>query len=133
MSDKRKKERGEAIKSRLSDPAETEEPDETAETSETGGTSERSERSGIAETKDPREASETAEMAESSETVKSRKNVNMYLPEGVVDELNICYSELDAKFQREHGRSMEKNRDYYPAVIEAGLTDQDIETILDLE
>jgi len=124
MSDKRKKDRGEALKSRLSGTSEEEETAETEKNSETSKTS---------ETEGTMSASETAETEESAETVKDRKNVNMYLPEDLVGELNIRYSELDAQFQREHGRSMEKNRDWYPAVIEAGLTDQSIEDVLDLK
>jgi len=124
MSDKRKKDRGEALKSRLSATSEKEETAETEKSSEISKTS---------ETEETMSASETAETEESAETVKDRKNVNMYLPEDLVGELNIRYSELDAQFQREHGRSMEKNRDWYPAVIEAGLTDQSIEDVLDLK
>lgn len=121
MSDKRKKDRGEALKSRLSEPSENEESEETAKTSKTSKTSKSVSTSEIAET------------VEGAQTVKERKNVNMYLPEDVVKELNIRYSEIDAKFQREHGRSMEKNRDWYPAVIEAGLSDKSVEDVLDLE
>lgn len=120
MSDKRKKDRGEALKSRLSGPSEGE---ETAESEETAGKS---------ETEETMSASETSETSGGAETVKERKNVNMYLPEDLVGEMNIRYSELDAQFQREHGRPMEKNRDFYEAVIEAGLTDQSIEDILDI-
>lgn len=109
MSDKGKKDRGEALKSRLSGPSEDEETAEGEETAENSETS---------ETAETMSASETAETAESTETVKDRKNVNMYLPEDLVGEMNIRYSELDAQFQREHGRSMEKNRDFYPIILE---------------
>lgn len=124
MSDKRKKDRGEALKSRLSGPSEGEENAEGEETAENSETS---------ETAETMSTSETAETEESAETVKERKNVNMYLPEDLVGKMNIRYSELDAQFQREHSRSMEKNRDWYPALIEAGLTDQSIEDVLNLE
>lgn len=145
MSDKRKKERGKALKSRLSGPsesdktAEEEETEETVETAENSETSESMTTSETAETAESSEmaesmtTSETSETSESEAAVKDRKNVNMYLPEDLVGEMNIRYSELDAKYQREHGRTMEKNRDYYSAVIEAGLTDKSIEDVLDLE
>lgn len=106
MSDGRR-DRGEALRSRLS---KEEEKDRTGETAET---------------------SKTEETAEAS-SVKERTNVNMYLPDALIDELSIRYSELDAEFQRQYGRSMEKNRDYYPAVIEAGLTGKDVKDVLDL-
>lgn len=142
MSDKQKKDRGEALKSRLAGPLESEETaksEETAENAETSKTSKTAEREGTSgtmntsEIAESTETSKTSESEESSETVKDRKNVNMYLPEDLVGEMNIRYAELDAKFQREHGRSMEKNRDWYPAVIEAGLTDKSVEDVLDLE
>lgn len=122
MSDnKQKKDRGEALKSRLSGPSEGE------EAAEREGAAENSETSETAETMS------TSETAESEETVKDRKNVNMYLPEDLVGEMNIRYAELDAQFQREHGRSMEKNRDWYPAIIRAGLTDNSVKEVLGLD
>lgn len=68
----------------------------------------------------------------SSEAVKDRPSVLMYLPEDVRQELDIRFDELNAQHKRKHGEGLEKNRDYYPAVVEAGLTDKDIKDILDL-
>lgn len=65
-------------------------------------------------------------------SVKDRPSVLMYLPEGTRQELDIRFDELNAQYKREHGEPLEKNRDYYPAVIEAGLEGQSVEEILDL-
>jgi len=64
--------------------------------------------------------------------IKDRKSVLMYLPDDVWQELDIRFDELNAEYKRQYGESLEKNRDYYPAVILAGLTDKDLKDILDL-
>lgn len=65
-------------------------------------------------------------------SVKDRPSVLMYLPEDLHTELDIRFDEFNARHKREHGRPIEKNRDYYPAVIEAALENKDIEDVLDL-
>ncbi|TKX64370.1 HNH endonuclease [Halorubrum sp. GN12_10-3_MGM] len=56
----------------------------------------------------------------------------MYLPSNLRSELDIQFDELNAKHKRQHDEALEKNRDYYPAVIQAGLTGKDLEEILDI-
>ncbi len=65
-------------------------------------------------------------------SVKDRPSVLMYLPEDIHSDLDIRFDELNAQYKREHGEALEKNRDYYPAVIKAGLEGKDIKDILDL-
>ena len=65
-------------------------------------------------------------------SVKDRPSVLMYLPEELHSDLDIRFDELNAQYKREHGEALEKNRDYYPAVIKAGLESKDIKEILDL-
>ena len=65
-------------------------------------------------------------------SVKDRPSVLMYLPEDLHSDLDIRFDELNAQYKREHGEALEKNRDYYPAVIKAGLESKDIKEILDL-
>lgn len=107
MSDRDK--RGERLASRLEDEPEAE------ESTEVSGTAKSEERS------------------KTEKTVKSRTNVNMYLPDGLVDELQIRFDELNAQYRREHGEAMEKNRDYYPAVVKAGLEGKELKEILDIK
>ncbi|GAA2663765.1 hypothetical protein [Halobellus rarus] len=71
-------------------------------------------------------------LSETGSAVKDRPSVLMYLPEEIRQELDIRFDELNAKHKRQHGEALEKNRDYYPAVIEAGLTDKDLKDILDI-
>jgi hypothetical protein len=73
---------------------------------------------------------ETAQPDEPS--VKDRPSVLMYLPKDIRQELDIRFDELNAKYKREHGEALEKNRDYYPAVIKAGLEGKDLEDVLDI-
>lgn len=65
-------------------------------------------------------------------SVKDRPSVLMYLPEETRQELDIRFDELNARYKREHGEPLEKNRDYYPAVIRAGLEGTDVEDVLGL-
>lgn len=98
--------------------SETEKKADTANTAETAKTDQTTE---TAETADPAENAESAEPAETAEpSVKERRNVNMYLPEDDRNELMATFDELNAKAKRE-GDELEKNRDFYPRVIRAGL------------
>ncbi|MEZ3118219.1 hypothetical protein RYH80_20080 [Halobaculum sp. MBLA0147] len=78
-------------------------------------------------------SAESTETAESKETIRDRKNVNMYLPEDLVDDLQIRYAQMEAKWRAEHGESLAKNREYYPAVVRAALNDTTVAEELGLE
>jgi len=78
----------------------------------------------------PSKTEQTDEREQKS--VKDRPSVLMYLPEDLHSDLDIRFDELNAQYKREHGEALEKNRDYYPAVIKAGLEEKDIKDILDL-
>ncbi|GGL67665.1 hypothetical protein [Halocalculus aciditolerans] len=75
---------------------------------------------------------ESASEADEQVSVKERPSVLMYLPDDVRTELDIRFDELNARHKREHGEPLEKNRDYYPAVVQSGLTGDDLEDILGL-
>ena len=81
-------------------------------------------------TSKPSKAEELVESEQKS--VKDRPSVLMYLPEELHSDLDIRFDELNAQYKREYGEALEKNRDYYPAVIKAGLEGKDIKEILDL-
>lgn len=81
-----------------------------------------------AETEESEKSDETAE----SNGVRERRNVNMYLPDGLVDDLQLRYSELNVQWRREHGEDLPKNDEFYPAVIESSLQDTTIEKELGL-
>ena len=81
-------------------------------------------------TSKPSKAEELVESEQKS--VKDRPSVLMYLPEELHSDLDIRFDELNAQYKREYGEALEKNRDYYPAVIKAGLEGKDIKDILDL-
>jgi len=91
------------------------------------------------ETAENSEASETSKSSkkdkssQESETVRSRKNVNMYLPDGLVDDMQLRYSELNVEWQREHGEELPKNAEFYPAVIRAALNDSTVAEELGIE
>lgn len=66
------------------------------------------------------------------DSVRDRPSVLMYLPPALREELDVRYDELNAEHRREHGEPLGKNRDYYPAVVRAGLTGEPVEELLDI-
>lgn len=56
----------------------------------------------------------------------------MYLPEKVHKELGIRFDEMNARYKRKHDEALEKNRDFYPAAVKAGLEDKDRQDVLDI-
>ncbi|ELZ42668.1 hypothetical protein C464_17472 [Halorubrum coriense DSM 10284] len=108
---------------------ESEASSETTEMSEASNTSETSKKQ---KTTKMSKSKKTAESEESNETVRERKNVNMYLPEGLVDDLQMRYSELNVEWRRRHGEDMPKNDEFYPAAIRAALGESSIEEELGL-
>ena len=109
--------------------SDSEEDEETIETGESDNSSKTKETSKTSKTGESDNSSKTSK---SNKTIRSRKNINMYLPEQLVDELQLRYSELNVKWRREHGEDMPKNAEYYPAVIRASLNDTTVAEELDL-
>jgi hypothetical protein len=92
--------------------------------------SEKAEKSEASETS---KSSKKDKSSQESETVRSRKNVNMYLPDGLVEDMQLRYSELNVEWQREHGEELPKNAKFYPAVIRAALNDSTVAQELGIE
>jgi hypothetical protein len=109
--------------------SDSEEDEETIETGESDNSSKTKETSKTSKTGESDNSSKTSK---SNKTIRSRKNINMYLPEQLVDELQLRYSELNVEWRREHGEDMPKNAEYYPAVIRASLNDTTVAEELDL-
>ena len=64
----------------------------------------------------------------------SKKHVNMYLDEDLAEALDDRFAELDTLHEQQHGRGIQKNRDFYPALIEAAFRDDvSIVDLLDIE
>lgn len=76
---------------------------------------------------------ESARIYDSTPTVRERTNVNMYLPEKVVNDMKMRHSELDVKWRRKFGQELPKNEVFYPAVIRAALEGKTIEEQLGLD
>lgn len=66
-------------------------------------------------------------------SVKDRPSVLMYLPQDLYEELDLTYDQLNLQCKRKHGDAIAKNRDWYPAVVQAGLENTDrLKELLDL-
>jgi len=65
-------------------------------------------------------------------SVKDRPSVLMYIPEELHRELDIKFDELNLKAKKETGKGLQKNKDFYPAVIKAGLEGKNVEDVLDV-
>jgi hypothetical protein len=94
-------------------PSKTEESNSLSKTGKTDNTSKAS------KTGKPEQNNKTKQNEKTS--VKDRPSVLMYLPEEQHSELDIRFDEINAKYKREHGESLQKNRDYYPILIELAM------------
>ncbi|WP_440010529.1 hypothetical protein [Halomicrococcus sp. SG-WS-1] len=82
---------------------------------DTGNSSEPSERD---ETDEP---DETSPEDERTSVKDDRVGTYMYLPEDQRAELDFAYKELSLVYERAFGEELEKNRHFYPMLVEAGL------------
>ncbi|SNR65909.1 hypothetical protein SAMN06266787_10857 [Halorubrum ezzemoulense] len=130
------------------------ETDETTDTTETAETTETIDTTGenspqsseMTETTDAASTTETGETIETPETTDTlgpgdegfvlREDWNgrtIYLPDDVVDDLDIRYSEVNVEWQREHGEQLPKNERFYPALVLAAINETTIEEELGLD
>ncbi|EMA25648.1 hypothetical protein [Haloarcula argentinensis] len=88
-----------------------------------GGNNTQTDSSNSSKTSKTAKASESEKTGETEESggVRERRNVNMYLPDELVDDLQLRYSELNVQWRREHGEDLPKNNKFYPAVIKSSL------------
>jgi hypothetical protein len=78
---------------------------------------------------------ETSQTSQTEQTpVKDRPTVMMYLPDDIKDDLGRAFDQLAARRTLEDKPPIEKNRDFYPALVEVALDHSDeIEEKLDEE
>ncbi|VTT86320.1 hypothetical protein DM2_2358 [Halorubrum sp. DM2] len=123
----------------------TTEASETIDTTETDETTDTTETTETTETIDGAKQTSTpsSEMTETTDTLGPgdegfvlREDWNgrtIYLPDDVVDDLDIRYSEVNVEWQREHGEQLPKNERFYPALIRAAINETSIEEELGLD
>ena len=124
----------EAVRSQASENNEKEEP---SEPSNTPKPSKPSQTSQTEEPEQPSEPEETSEDEDDDEQSVKDEQVGtyLYLPEGQRDEMKYQYKMLSAEYEREFGEELEKNRHFYPLVVEYGLdrlADLDAQDVRDL-
>ena len=132
MSDRadRLSKRRKQTEGKVREQAETDEPSKPSEPDETGEPDEPDE---PAQTDETGDGDETDEQSVKDEQV----GTYLYLPEGQRDELRYQYKLLSAEYEREFGDELEKNRHFYPLVVEYGLDRldgadaQDVQELLD--
>ena len=106
--------------------AETGEPSEPAETDDPSNTSKPSKPDETDEQAEPSETDERDEAGETGETddpsVKDEQvGTYMYLPRQQKKEIERLYNVLTAEYEYEFDREFEKNRHFYPLLIQYGL------------
>lgn len=114
-------------------PGESEEPEEPTEMEETSPTEEtqdgaENEDSSSTNNSSPtKETKETEETEETKETrlVEETHDLHMYLPESRYRELMSMYKRLDGEYYTETGEELEKNRQYFDAVVATALEHDD--------
>ncbi|SIR66836.1 hypothetical protein SAMN05421858_3239 [Haladaptatus litoreus] len=101
------------------EPSETETQDTPSKTGKSDNFSETGKTDTPSKTSKKDNPEQTEEKKKSS--VKDRPSVLMYLPEEQHTELDIRFDEINARYKREHGEPLQKNRDYYPILIELAM------------
>ena len=95
---------------------------DSSETSATSDSSELSETSEPSETSEQSASSGASGNGDGTTSVKDdRVGTYMYLPEDQRAELDFAYKELSLTYEREFGDEIEKNRHFYPLLVQAGL------------
>ncbi|WP_458210670.1 hypothetical protein [Haladaptatus sp. NG-SE-30] len=106
---------------------EPDEPSESSKRSEASKTSKMSEQSVKSKTSEMADSSEhdetdgTDEQSKAESVKDARVGTYMYLPEDQRSKLNFRYKELNLTYERSFGEELEKNRHFYPLVVQAGL------------
>lgn len=112
------------------EPEESEEQTETEETSPTEETQDSANNEGASSTGNPSPTEETKEAQDTEETeemrlVEETHDLHMYLPESRYRELMSMYKRLDGEYYAETGEELEKNRQYFDAVVATALEHDD--------
>ena len=70
----------------------------------------------------------TEETSETSRDTRRRgsvtdenRSITMYVPDELVEEVGLTFDELKPQVKRATGRSIEKNRDFYPELLKKGI------------
>jgi hypothetical protein len=115
MSGEESESRSDRLRRRRSQRQESTEADEP---SEPAGTDETTETSSTSETDKPSKPSKLSVKEEQTP-------VYMYLPESQEREMKRLYSVLKAEYEYEYDKDFEKNRHFYPLLIQYGLESLD--------
>ena len=97
--------------------------DDSGDSSEPSKPSEPSEPSKPSEPSEPSKPSEPSEPSKPSKLSIKEEQIGtyMYLPESQKKELERLYNVLKAEYEYEYDREFEKNRHFYPLVVDRGL------------
>ena len=106
------------------DPEEPEEPSPTEETQDSAADEDASSTNDSSPTEETKEAQETEE-SEETRLVEETHDLHMYLPESRYHELMSMYKRLDGEYYAETGEELEKNRQYFDAVVATALEHDD--------
>jgi len=98
-----------------SEPSQSSEPDEAGDRSETANTSK------LSKTDEPSKTSEADKLSVKEEQV----GTYMYLPQSQKKEIERLYNVLKAEYEYEFDEEFEKNRAFYPLLVQYGLESLD--------
>ncbi len=79
---------------------------------------------------------------EETETIRDKKTKLMYLDEDLLNQLEITFDEINLMYKRKYGEQLQKNKHYYPKLLEIALKKlenprekeiEEIENLLDIK
>jgi len=101
-----------------SEPSQSSEPDEAGDRSETANTSK------LSKTDEPSKTSEADKLSKLS-VKEEQVGTYMYLPQSQKKEIERLYNVLKAEYEYEFDEEFEKNRAFYPLLVQYGLESLD--------
>lgn len=75
----------------------------------------------------------TEASGQASKIVRESQNLNIYVSEDLYERVQRTYKELDSEYYATHGEDLEKNREFYTALLTAGLESGELRERLGIE
>lgn len=75
----------------------------------------------------PNNANDTDDASETDDKTRNRKQVAMYLPEDLREELNDRYDRLDGQSKIDGDGGIEKHKDFYEGLVRCALDSDELE------
>lgn len=111
-----------SMRQRFNRGSQTSQASSSSETSDSSQTSQTSQEPVAEQTELAEETPQTSRDDDRRGSVTDEnRSITMYVPDELVEEVGLTFDELKPQVKRATGRSIEKNRDFYPELLKKGI------------